>query len=231
MALNSKHINDNFENVNNLNENLSLKIENNEDRIDDLEAINTAPVGTILAWVPKPEAASESSVSLPEGWLFCNGSLITEGPWTGGRTPDLNSIGAFLRGAPEDLVLEVEESQIEDHVHDDFGHQHDCTASSTANSHYHGYEAAYAHNLGDNTADTEGGITSCAYVSGLGDCGKRMGLRYDKHRDADSANTTVSTNCSLVSSSSGMGGVSSAANSGTETRPINMKVLYIIRVF
>ena len=107
-----------------------------------MEAINTAPVGTILAWVPKPEAASESSVSLPEGWLFCNGSLITEGPWTGGRTPDLNSIGAFLRGAPEDLVLEVEDSQIQDHLHDDLGHEHDCTASSTSESHTHGYTAA-----------------------------------------------------------------------------------------
>merc|ERR1719270_265655 len=77
------------------------------------------PIGTILAWTPKPEKTSTNMVDLPRGWMFCNGSDITEGPWKGGKTPDLNSIGAFLRGGSEDLVLEMEDSQMEDHNHED----------------------------------------------------------------------------------------------------------------
>ena len=88
--------------------------------------IHNAPIGTILAWVPKPEKTSSKAVSIPEGWMPCDGSPITQGPWKGGRTPDLNSIGGFLRGGPEDLVLEMEDSQIEDH-------QHDYTASYIIN--------------------------------------------------------------------------------------------------
>ena len=80
--------------------------------------VSNAPIGTILAWVPKPEKTSSNVVSIPDGWMPCDGSLITQGQWKGGKSPDLNSIGAFLRGDPADLVLEMEDSQIEDHQHD-----------------------------------------------------------------------------------------------------------------
>ena len=116
-----------------------------------------------MAWVPHPEA-SLASEDLPDGWLPCNGSTITNGPWIGGKTPDLNSIGAFLRGGTDDKVLEVEQDQVQDHEH-----------TST------------------------------------------------------SASVTVQTSCSTSSHSSDIGGVDSAARSGTETRPINMKVSYVMR--
>ena len=80
--------------------------------------VSNAPIGTILAWVPKPENTSSNILSIPDGWMPCDGSPITQGQWKGGRTPDLNSVGAFLRGGTEDLVLEMEDSQIEDHQHD-----------------------------------------------------------------------------------------------------------------
>ena len=79
--------------------------------------VSNAPIGTILAWVPKPEKISSKAVSIPDGWMPCDGSLITQGQWKGGKTPDLNSVGAFLRGDPTDLVLEMKDSQIEDHQH------------------------------------------------------------------------------------------------------------------
>ena len=59
--------------------------------------VSNAPIGTILAWVPKPEKTSSNAVSIPEGWMPCDGSLIIQGLWKEGRTPDLNSVGAFLR--------------------------------------------------------------------------------------------------------------------------------------
>ena len=234
VALNSKHIVDANtridENTDNIDESKFI-IGRNSESIDALEAINTAPVGTILAWVPKPEKSSGVTVFLPEGWQYCDGSLITQGPWAGGKTPDLNFIGAFLRGGTEDSVLDIEDSQIQDHAHEDHGHEHDCSASSTAESHNHGYKAAYSRNIHDNTGNTEGGFTMCHYVGGLGDCGDHAGLYYDKESQSDPAVESVSTSCTLESSSSGIGGVSIGANSGSETRPINMKVLYIIRVY
>ena len=104
------------------------------------EVSSASPLGTILAWVPKPET-SLAAEALPDGWLPCDGSTIIKGPWTGGKTPDLNSIGAFLRGGSDDKVLELEDDQVQDHEHEDSesGHQHDCFAKSTAESHTHGY--------------------------------------------------------------------------------------------
>ena len=116
--------------------------------------INNAPIGTILAWVPKPEETSSKAVSIPDGWMPCDGSLITQGQWKGGKTPDLNSVGAFLRGDPADLVLEMEDSQIEDHEHE--------------------YMAAYSVNDGE----YGGGDSLCSYI--YGPCDERARLEYKK---------------------------------------------------
>ena len=200
---------------------------------------NASPLGTILAWVPQPEA-SQTVEALPDGWLPCDGSTITKGPWIGGKTPDLNSIGAFLRGGTDDKVLEVEDDQVQDHEHEDSGHQHDCSASSTAAPHDHDY-------LQYNNKDQ-----ACAQSN----CGHIMHSRTIT-QTTESASVSVSTSCStsflvfasvwtwaiiiskmihysalkakMKSHSSGIGGVDSAARSGTETRPINMKVSYVMR--
>merc|ERR1719264_1958602 len=117
-----------------------------------------SPLGTILAWVPHPEA-SLASEDLPDGWLPCNGSTITKGLWAGGKTPDLNSIGAFLRGGADDKLLEVEDDQVQEHGHEDSGHQHDCSASSTAAPHTHAYTRTNFVNDHSNTWEV------CASVS------------------------------------------------------------------
>ena len=41
--------------------------------------VSNAPIGTILAWVPKPEKTSSKAVSITDGWMPCDGSLITQG--------------------------------------------------------------------------------------------------------------------------------------------------------
>ena len=48
-------------------------IDNNKDSIDDL---SMAPLGTIIAWVPKPSQAAVEFIDLPDGWVRCDGSLI-----------------------------------------------------------------------------------------------------------------------------------------------------------
>ena len=144
--------------------------------------------------------------------MFCNGSDITEGPWKGGKTPDLNSIGAFLRGGSEDLVLDMEDGQLEDHNHEDSGHSHACSASSVADPHKHNIKLnnGRLYTCGSNCEATQGGVGSA---------------------DTNDIRVEVTTTCSLTSVTSGLGGVSSSANSGSETRPINMKVIYVIRVY
>lgn len=70
-------------------------------------------MGTILAWVSKPDTAKTGNVSisssLPAGWTKCDGKQITDGPWAGRLTPDLNLRKVFLRGGSEEQELEYEE--------------------------------------------------------------------------------------------------------------------------
>jgi len=176
-----------------------------------------SPLGTILAWVPHPEA-SLAGESLPDGWLPCNGTTITKGPWTGGKTPDLNSIGAFLRGGTEENILEVESDQVQDHQHEDPGHQHDCDASATASNHWHDM---YYYSSGSS------GSIYCPSSWTGSDC--THGNEHYRTSSTGTHDLSVSADCSITSKSSGIGGVESSSRSGTETRPINMKVFYVMR--
>merc|ERR1712037_793422 len=182
------------------------------------EVTNASPLGTILAWVPQPEA-SQAAEALPDGWLPCDGSTITKGPWTGGKTPDLNSIGAFLRGGTEENILEVESDQVQDHQHDDPGHQHDCHASATASDHSHNIPYYYNTGYDDKNLCVQNAewVKHCASAESMVDGSPHTSNTYD---------LSVSADCSITSKSSGIGGVDSSSRSGTETRPINMKVFY-----
>jgi len=180
------------------------------------EVSSASPLGTILAWVPQAEA-SLAAEALPDGWLPCDGSTITKGPWTGAKTPDLNSIGAFLRGGTNDKVLQMEDDQVQDHEHDDPGHQHSCSATSEAGSHHHSF----------NRYDLEF-HTDHMDVSTVNNWAGNM-KRTTKGATTGSASVSVSTSCSTSSHSSGIGGVNDSARSGSETRPINMKVSYVMR--
>ena len=154
-----------------------------------------------MAWVPIVNMTSTNVLSIPDGWMPCDGSLITEGPWKGGTTPDLNRSGAFLRGGSEQQVLEMEEDQIQEHEH---------LCSATASDHTHGYDAAKSGSDDGDICGTD--------VEG---CTDKDTLVYTESRTTASARVSVS--CSVR-------GVS-GARTGKETRPKNMKVIYIIRVY
>merc|ERR1712107_254966 len=58
--------------------------QNKEDTEDTINNIRTAPLGTILAWVPKPTTGSNQTSDLPDGWVRCDGSIIPNGSiWAG----------------------------------------------------------------------------------------------------------------------------------------------------
>ena len=127
----------------------------------------------------------------------------------------------FLRGGDINNVLEQEQSQLQDHSHKDSGHSHGCSASSNADDHTHTYQVGENVQQGDRDCDNNPGC----WVT-------------DDHRDGrtetlvtGSSSLSISTSCEVASEKSNLEGVdTSNANAGTETRPANVKVIYIIRV-
>ena len=108
----------------------------------------------------------------------------------------------------------MEDSQLEDHTHEDSGHSHACSATSVADPHHH---------------SSKGEFVTLHYSWGSDPYDPKH-FRDGTHNTQDTT-VKVSTTCSLTSETSGLGGVSSSSNSGAETRPINMKVIYVIRVY
>ena len=77
-----------------------------------IDMLNMAPIGTIVAWTPRPNRDSYDEVSLPNGWIVCDGRIIDAGIWKGKRTPDLNEERRFLRGGSHGNALSPEEDSI-----------------------------------------------------------------------------------------------------------------------
>ena len=79
------------------------------EKVDKLPMV---PVGTILAWTPRPEN-SRDPVALPAGWQRCDGSQIVGGRWHGLYVPNINGEERFLRGTKiPSRVLTTEEDQV-----------------------------------------------------------------------------------------------------------------------
>ena len=176
----------------------------------------TSPLGTILAWVMKPTAGSGNWTELPDGWVRCDGSVIPHPSiWAGELTPDLNHARRFLRGGPDSSMLTMEEDQLQDHKHvfSDPGHYHGVTDPG----HYHSYN--------DEVNENHYHDAGCG-----GSCG-----RADRANNKDNSRTTghKSTGISVDSQSTGVSvtGVTSSYRHGSETRPKNMNVIYIMRVW
>ena len=112
-------------------------------------------------------------------------------------------------------MLEVEQSMLQDHEHEDGGHTHPCSASSVAEPHTHEYR---------NNPDIQQGYAGGnAFVADQVQATNQVTLASD---------VLITTTCSLNAQSSNMAQVdSSYANAGHKTRPANMKILYIIRVY
>ena len=159
-------------------------------------------LGTILPWVNRPTPDTLHAEEIPDGWVLCNGSTIAQGVWKGDKTPNLNGEGRFLRGGDPHEVLNMEEHMVEDHTHIDEGHTH------TDSGHDHGYLK---------WAAPGGGRHGC----GAAGCGWR-------HENV--AETTTTGQANIQTSTANLGGLASG-NKGSETRPINMRVIWIMKAW
>ena len=167
------------------------------------------PVGTILSWVMKVDKNGGHYSELPPGWMYCDGSEIqAPSEWAGKRVPDLNGERRFLRGGPEENVLNLEDHQMQDHAH---GIDHTITLHDPG--HHHSYRK-----VPEEETKVSGGLV-----------GNEV---YDWHGPSNYDTTDISTGITVSSSVDGLGiKGDNGFNYGDETRPKNMNVMFIIRVW
>merc|ERR1719206_351265 len=191
-----------------------------EEKIADL---NYAPIGSIIAWINKPETDCDCIQPLPEGWVRCNGDVIKPpSPWAGKYTPDLNSEGRFLRGGKDSDVLTFEDDMFKSHLHDltDEGHGHD----STAEEHNHVLrDEGHNHSYTDKYND-DGSV--CACNSGIDGVQGHASITGESKTGITLDAATIGINTKIATTN-----IKMAEKGGEETRPKNMNVIYIIRVW
>merc|ERR1719391_309047 len=190
-----------------------------QDQLTRTQDVLIPGVGAIIPWIPTPSPGEMNTTiaTIPSGWQRCDGSNITEGPFAGLNTPNLNGERYFLRGGDDSTVTTMENDMVQDHTHDvdDPGHSH-STGSDGKKS------TALDVALYDKIFDTETGNrpSGRCLETQYGDC---THWSYDT---ADYHSHTVNSANSGVS----VGSVSSSYNKGSETRPKNMAVIYIMRI-
>ena len=203
-----------------IDENKAYIERNTEDIGENTDIINKlhlAPIGTISAWVTKPslKTGDDEKVDLPEGWVRCDGATIPEPSiWAGQLTPDLNGGKKFLRGSSDSemLTMEDEKTKLPDHTHTDTSSA-SASATATAEPHSHSYQDTY---LGDSNG--------CSMASGSYWCIKDI----TRETVQETVKVTVKVDVDVDIE---VGGVENFDSFDDETRPTNMHVIYIMRVF
>jgi len=203
-----------------------------------VDLLSELPLGTIIPWVIKPSLDTEDGLAadIPLGWVRCDGNVIPEPSiWHGSLTPNLNGEGLFMRGGPDSSVLEVELDQMQDHIHVDSGHSHSDAGHTHSDAGHIHTDAGHTHpfvdiytdwpsNSGPHDGDSQGSL-------------ENFGVSHSKATSSSQASIQSSqaniqtSSASIQASSSGIGGITEEYRRGSETRPKNMKVIYLIRVF
>jgi len=161
--------------------------------------MHVAPLGTITAWVNRPNIDGPHTQNLPTGWIRCDGSVIPQpSPWAGQKTPNINGENRFLRGGMDGIMLQTQDDSIQSHTH-----------SVTDPGHAHGYIDKWP-NCGGNQDG----------IAGPKDCDKSRD-RYDQSHASTSKRSFSGVKVTGVQ----------GARFDSETRPKNMRVVYIMRVF
>jgi hypothetical protein len=168
-------------------------------------AQNGVPTGSIMPYI---------GTTAPNGWLLCNGNQIPSGSYydnlkalAGNNTPNLN--GMFLRGAgsqtayPSNVGPAVKVVQPDDNK----SHLHAIDFNTTQNG-SHSHTTTFSN---DNYSGTGGGSS---------------GLEDDRPNEQADKTLTTSSDGGHTHNVRG----NTANTGGTETRPINYGVNYIIKI-
>ena len=187
------------------------------------------PVGSIIAWLP---AYKSAEADIPQGWKRCDGSIIKAGPFTGMATPDLNTAKRFLRGASDESAGQFEEDTVQDHLHVDPGHKHlDNGHTHYDTGHVHYEDADYHNSVFTGSSDENKKDVLCSRYLNGGDTGCAGWYFKFNDRKTETGRASISTDkASIQTSTTGISGMASG-RIGDETRPKNMNVVYIMRIF
>lgn len=170
----------------------------------DIGHLSTLPLGSILAW--HRDLGPERPAPLPPGWVECNGQILDdpESPYHGLEIPNLNGPAATGEGG---LFLRgslrsgvLQGDQLQSHTHIDAGHQHPRNPEGVAER-----VLLVPSETGDGHAAErgDGNSTNVGELTGTAQArlGEPVGLRR-----ADQV------------------------RHGAETRPVNMSVVWIMKV-
>jgi hypothetical protein len=165
------------------------------------------PVGAIIAW---HKSMPGIPATLPNNFHECDGSVISNvlSPMNGQTLPNLNSTGEFLRGGTTSGVAQSD--QVKSHNHTQNAHSHASgTLAGVLTNTYPG-----------------GGNTN---IIGVGDYnGPALFASGSDHKLYEEAPfvTVSGTTASATATNN-----SSTAGSPDETRPVNMSVVWIMRIY
>jgi len=192
----------------------SDRIETNGDDIKTNKAsikhLHLAPIGSIMAWTPRPAIGNETlAMKLPKGWVRCNGHVIpSPSPWAGIRTPNLNSDRRFLRGGHDNHSLTFEDDMFQDHRHPDNGHKHE--------------DSGHNHELSNNVLLLGNGqygwfdVNNRQYSFAI-ENSRHQGKAWVSRSNIQVAHADI--------------GDPNTGSHGSETRPKNMGVVWIMRIY
>jgi len=183
------------------------------------------PVGSIIAWIPSPNNAGEFS-AVPEGWQKCDGSTITKGIYKDLKTPNLNGEGRFLRGGNDAKATTLEEDMFQDHGHTvaDYGHSHDDHGHTHADS-------GHDHYTKGATIKTESDGGEIFILSDIPAFTHFFRGNFRSEVEGKANIQSSKANIAVASSDIEVGGAQDGYRRGGETRPKNMNVIYIMRIW
>ena len=176
----------------------------------DVGFLSTLPLGSIIAW--HRDLLANSLLELPPGWVECNGQRLEdpESPFHGSVIPNLNLVDRDdeLAGHEAGAFLrgapqsgKFQQDQLQTHTHPDTGHRHPRNAEGGPERILHTDDAAGAAH-----AQVDGAEANSNPVGELtGVSQARLGEPVNFERF-------------------------DVVRHGTETRPVNMSVIWIMKV-
>lgn len=184
------------------------------------------PIGSIEAF----HKSMTNTPALPWGWVECNGQVLAdpESPYNGQAMPDLNNTAKFLRGSLTSGTNQTED--IGPHTH--------TGTTAAAGSHNHGGSTGSVNSTNGRIVPWDDNLSqnkmNSANTSALGNTpAGGGGLPWDGLATVGNFITTIDQldhTHAISTDGNHTHTFTTSANTGAETRPTNMSVVWIIRV-